>query len=78
MSEPESAHERLAVTPVMTRIKTWLLLLAIAIVALGSLVWWESGWECIRTSQRLEMRGESGATWWRTVCAEFAPRRPSH
>jgi len=69
--------DEIAGARVMTRITTWLLVLAIAIVAVGALVWWETGWECIRTSQRLEMSGDSGATWWRTVCAEFAPRRQS-
>ena len=59
----------------MKRAKTALLVLAIALVALGALVWWESGWECVRTSQRLEMN-QSGATWWRRVCAEFAPKWP--
>ena len=59
----------------MKRAKTVLLVLAIAVVAVGALIWWESGWECVRTSQRLEMN-ESGATWWRTVCAAVARKHP--
>ncbi|PYM20650.1 MAG: hypothetical protein DMD81_01525 [Candidatus Rokuibacteriota bacterium] len=58
----------------MNRVKTVLLVGAIAIVVLGALVWWESGWKCVRTSQRLEVDGGSGATGWRTVCVELAPK----
>jgi hypothetical protein len=57
----------------MKRAKIALLVLTIALAVLVLLVWWESAWVCVRTSQRLEL-SESGATWWRTVCAEVAPR----
>jgi hypothetical protein len=54
--------------------KTVLLVLAIAVVALAALIWWESGWECVLTSQWPEMN-ESGATWWRTVRVPVTPKR---